>query len=345
MSLQELLAVKIVREKHRPTIIPDTHEPDIAMPSSMDRQFHFNFNYIYVRFDGYLNGTQELSPQQILWSGPPTPRSNDQYPVVPTTIEQQVYSFELSYDVSEKFSLSIYLPYIHQSTEHISIVPGFSDFTIVSDGLGDIAAGLSWLAYHGESVSLLVGADLSFPTGSINEKGSTPRSATMETQLPYTMQLGSGTVDFSPAIAFVGWSDAWLWGVGADATIRLGENDRGYSLGNVYELQGWARYTASDWIQPSFRLTTIFWDKIHGEDTELLAPALPTNPYPAPVTNPNAFGGTKLLALPGLRLSYPKGWLKGQYINIEGGVPIYQYLNGPQPKEEWRISASISLNF
>ncbi len=345
MSLQELLAVKIVRQQQDQRTTTEATESNVPVTSPLDRKFHFNFDYIYVKFDGYLNGSQELTPQQVLWAGPPNPRPNDQYPVVPTTIEQQVLSFELSYDISDDVSVSLYIPYIHQSTEHISIVPGFSDFNITSQGLGDISTGVSWQAITSDSGTLLVAGDLSYPTGSINEQGRTPRSATMDTQLPYTMQLGSGTVDFTPAIAYVGWNDSWLWGVGADATIRFGENYRGYRLGNIYEVEGWVRYVESSWVQPSFRLTTIFWDQIHGQDSELLAPALPTNPYPAPVTNPNAFGGTKILALPGIRLSYPKGWFRGQYIEVEGGVPVYQYLNGPQPKEDWRINVSLTLNF
>ncbi len=347
MSLQDLLEVKIVRQQttERGAGQDTAGEPYFAELGEAN-SFHLNISYIYVRFDGYLNGDQSLSPQQVLWQTfPVPPRPPDTYPIVPTVIEQQAVTFDITYDLTEELSFSLQFPYIYQSTEHISAVPGFSDFTISSEGLGDISAGVSWQAWSNEGNTLLLGADISFPTGAINEQGRTPRSATMDSQLPYTMQLGSGTFDYTPAIAYVGWSEQWMWGVGAEATLRTGRNYRGYRLGNVYEVNAWVRFIESEWIQPSFRLSTQFWDKILGDDSALLITGLPNNPYPAPVTDPNAFGGTKMLALPGIRLSYPEGVWRGQFLEIEGGVPVYQYLNGPQPKEDWRISVSLSLNF
>jgi len=347
MSLQDLLAVKIVRKQSTERI--DGHPlegEEYIVEVGEATSFHFSIDYIYVRFDGYLNGDQSLSPQQVLWSSfPAPPRPPDTYPIVPTVIEQQAVNFDVAYDVTDEISLSLQFPYIHQTTHHISAVPGFSNFAISSEGLGDISAGVSWQVWSDEGNTILIGADISFPTGAINETGRTPRSATMDTQLPYTMQLGSGTFDYTPAVAYVGWTDDWMWGAGAEATLRTGRNYRGYRLGNVYEVNAWVRYIQSEWVQPSFRVSTRFWDKIHGDDAALLIPALPNNPYPAPVTDPNAFGGTKILALPGIRLSYPEGDWRGQFLEIEGGVPVYQYLNGPQPKEDWRISVSLSLNF
>ena len=86
------------------------------------------------------------------------------------------------------------------------------------------------------------------------------------------------------------------------------------------------------------------WDDISGKD-----PALPYNPdtdrYPAAVVKPDNFGGTKLLALVGLRLKDPRGRLENTFLELEAGAPFYQDLNGPQPSEDWRFSASFVLSF
>lgn len=347
MSLQDLLATKIVTDHKasQPTELAAVEE-GVPIEKAVQSRWHFSVDYIFVKFDDYLIGSERLEANQILWSTfPVPPRPQYTYPIVPTVIEQQAVTFDIAYDVTDDISLSLHIPYIMQSTKHISAIPSFNEFTIHSDGLGDLAAGISWLAWVENGNSILISGDVSFPTGAINKTGLTPRGAPSNSILPYTMQLGSGTFDFTPGVAYVGWSENWIWGVGGDATIRTGRNYRGYRLGNVYEIDAFVRYVESDWVQPSFRLTTRFWDNIHGEDSALLVPALPNNPYPAPVTDPNTFGGTKILALPGLRFSYPDGWGKGQYLEVEGGVPVYQYLNGPQPAEDWRISVGLSFNF
>ncbi|MDG1243009.1 MAG: hypothetical protein P8P52_10690, partial [Opitutae bacterium] len=69
------------------------------------------------------------------------------------------------------------------------------------------------------------------------------------------------------------------------------------------------------------------------------------NPYPAAVVKPDNFGGTKLLALVGLRLKDPRGRLENTFLEFEAGTPFYQDLNGPQPAEDWRFSASLVLSF
>ncbi len=68
-------------------------------------------------------------------------------------------------------------------------------------------------------------------------------------------------------------------------------------------------------------------------------------PGAVPVTTPSYFGGEKLIALPGAKITFQKGVLKGSSIDVEGGVPVYQSLNGPLPSEEWRFSFGLNFNF
>ena len=186
---------------------------------------------------------------------------------------------------------------------------------------------------------------LSLPTGSIDEKGRTPKDANVDTQLPYTMQLGSGTYDIKPSIVYSGVAGDWTYGANLNLTLRTGKNDRDYRLGNVYQAGIWTRYALTDWIQPSFRIDGVIWDEISGEDEDLLKADLPVSPYPAAVVQPKYFGGTKCSALVGLRLKDPRGRLENTFLELEAGAPFYQDLNGPQPSEDWRFSASFVLSF
>ena len=65
------------------------------------------------------------------------------------------------------------------------------------------------------------------PTGSIDEEGDTPRAPGSQ-QLPYTMQLGSGTWDFPLFLSFRKYEARWDWGMDASYTLRTCSNDRDY---------------------------------------------------------------------------------------------------------------------
>ena len=68
-------------------------------------------------------------------------------------------------------------------------------------------------------------------------------------------------------------------------------------------------------------------------------------PYPAAVVKPDNFRRHEVLALVGLRLKDPRGRLENTFLELEAGAPFYQDLNGPQPSEDWRFSASFVLSF
>ena len=344
LSLGDLLNAKIIRS-HSDHAAFKTGGQDSPLGYLDSSRFHFSTNYINVKFEGYMDGTKDLSTEDVLWSGILADRTDKNFPVVPTVIHQEAIQFKGAYDLSEQFILSLSIPYIRQETEHISSVPNFDDFTIVSEGLGDIEVAVSWLHQLSQSSNLLINLGLSLPTGSIDEVGRTPKDANVDTQLPYTMQLGSGTYDIKPSINYSAIAGNWTYGANINLTLRTGKNDRDYRLGNVYQAGIWSRYALTDWLEPSIRIDGIIWDKISGEDMDLRKEGLPINPYPAAVVKPDNFGGTKLLALVGLRLKDPRGRLENTFLEFEAGTPFYQKLNGPQPSEDWRFSASLVLSF
>ena len=313
-----------------------------------DERMHFGYQYVRVKFEGYLDGTDSLSNGELL--GPP---SNNIFPVLPTEIVQEAHVFEFSYDVLDKTSISLLVPYLKQSTEHISTVPTYESFDITSDGLGDIALAVSRRVWNSSKHSLLGNLGISFPTGSIDEEGDTPRDTGPPVeQLPYTMQLGSGTYDIMLSLSYTGgghklnsanWLGPMRWGASAWGKIRTGKNSRDYRLGNYFIISTWLKVNPLEWVEPSVKTSAHLWGSIKGEDTEItLGPGV----YPAPVTDPDNFGGEKVLLLAGLNFTWPKGFMEGvveeifknQHFEFEFGVPVYQSLNGPQPEEDWRLS-------
>ena len=137
---------------------------------------------------GLRDGTGPVDNVDLL--GPP---NNTTYPILQTKIVQEVHLFRTAYDVNQRLSATVVLPFIQQLTDHVSLVPGYKDFTITSKGIGDMSLSLSGLVHQGARDSVTTNGGISVPTGSITEKGNTP--AGPGSQLPYTMQLGSGTWD------------------------------------------------------------------------------------------------------------------------------------------------------
>jgi len=63
-------------------------------------------------------------------------------------------------------------------------------------------------------------------------------------------------------------------------------------------------------------------------------------PYPAGITNPNYYGGK----LVNLSLGSEIG-SKNKALIVQLIIPIYQYVNGVQPKEVMSINASWKITF
>jgi hypothetical protein len=315
MSLQELFNQSIYdTEKQQIQISPWT----------------LNYQYKTAKFEGYLDGSKSLSFNDV--KGPPSNGSGKTFPVVPTTITQTAHIYSVGYQFNEQWQGHLSVPYIKQSTDHLSLVPGYSTFTINTDGIGDIVMSASY-ALNSESWLLSLG--LSLPSGSIDEQGDTPRGPGNQ-QVPYTMQLGSGTYDFPVELSYQN-SSAPNLSLKASATIRTGTNDRDYRLGNNYSLSGRYKVDLSSRLQSYVGLAGQYSDSIHGQDDSLLA-GDPATLYPASITNPDLYGGKKISASLGLLWKITEGY----QLNMELSKPIYQNLNGPQPKEKWRSSFYIS---
>ena len=110
-------------------------------------------------------------------------------------------------------------------------------FQTNSQGLGDIPVKANYVFHRLDndwgSHEIIGTLGLSFPTGSINEKDVLPTSAGVAVQLPYPMQLGSGTYDPMLGFTYLGVSPgAWSWGAQVSSILRLHDNDNDYRLGH-----------------------------------------------------------------------------------------------------------------
>jgi hypothetical protein len=303
---------------------------DLTLPWSLTYQFKS------VEFEGYLDGTKTLSFDDVLWNGPSEPRTTKNFPVLPTLITQKAQIFSLGYQFSPHWHGRISVPYIQQSTDHLSIVRNYESFTLKSNGVGDtsILASYKWFASDANQGFWRFSFGVSLPTGSIDVTGDTPREPGKQ-PLPYTMQLGSGTYDWPLEFSYQN-GGVYDFNIDASVNIRTGTNDRNYRLGNNYSLNGGYRMELSSTTKTFASLSFKYSQPIYGQDDSLLVNSL--FPYPAGITNPDLYGGKKINVRLGLLWKLSPDFL----FSIEIGKPVYQKLNGPQPKEKWQSAISIS---
>lgn len=321
LSLQELLSMSTKEDT-------DNQE---------NSNWTFGITYTGREYEGYNRGSNKLSNQQVQFIPGQTARTNQNYPILPTEIIQQASIFSLTYEFSPGCHLAVDLPFIKQSTDHISVVPGYDHFNITTQGLGDIGVSFRDLLFKQSHHSLQYSIGLSLPTGSIDEKGDTPRAAG-DQQLPYTMQLGSGTWDIPWGFYYQNNQSSWSWGVNLHGKWRTNNNDRHYRLGHHSSLSFWAQAELHHKFQPLVRLTMEQAGSIRGRDDEITVPG--AYPYPANITAPNNYGGKKVKLGLGTNIHLSDN----HHLLAEFSVPLYQHLNGIQIRERANLNLQWKVN-
>lgn len=305
--------------------------PDAAPPTGIvggmnpkAGNFMPSLTYMHMRMAGNRDGTDSLSTAEVL----------AQFPVAPLNMDVDMLMAGLMYGVTDDISVMAMVPYVWKSMDHVT--GGGVDFTTKSEGVGDIRIIGGYDVYKTEKVSLELSAGISLPTGSTDERDATPAGPNQI--LPYPMQIGSGTYDFLPGVTYTGREGDWSWGAQAGATIRIGENDEDYSLGNSYNLSIWGARRWSDWVSSSVRLAGDVIEDIDGADPRL-------NPAVVPTARPDLRAGEFLSLGLGLNFMIPHGPAMGTRIGLEGVIPLIQDLDGPQLERDYMVMIRLSKMF
>ena len=328
----------------------DSHAPIGIMGDHMHNKGEWMLSYRYMRMDmeGNRNGTSNISPEEIATTvpnrffgtlgQPPTLR------VIPTDMTTDMHMLGAMYAPTNNLTLMLMGNYIDREMSHVTFQGGvgttrLGKFTTRAKGWGDTKiAGLIRL-FKDETHDLHFNAGLSLPTGSIGKSDNvlTPMNARPRLRLPYAMQLGSGTYDLLPSLTYSGHHNKFGWGGQYMGTFRIGENSADYTLGNKNQLTIWGSYLIQPTISTSARITGETESKIDGIDSQILAPVQ--------TADPDNYGGERISASLGLNTIIPNGPLKGHRFSIEGTVPLYQDLNGPQLKRNHAITIGWSKAF
>ena len=303
---------------------PDSHAPIGVSGDHLMREGEFMLSYRYMSMDmeGNRTGTDRVD----------TPLPG--FMVSPLSMDMEMHMIGAMYAVSDKLTLMAMVPYTSISMDHRINMNGV-EFATDASGIGDVKLAATYGLFAKPGSDFLFNFAVSAPTGSIDETDDIPVMA--DAHLPYPMQLGSGTWDFTPGLTYVQTYDSWSWGAQGLYTFRTGENDNGYTLGDRYDVTSWAAKQVASSTSISFRLKLSDWDNIDGSDAKLLpGPTVPTK-------NTDLRAGTRVDALVGINFVPPS--FNSLRLAAEVGVPVYQKLDGPQLETDMVLTLGAQYTF
>lgn len=329
---------------------PDAQAPVGVMGDHIHHPGSWTISYKYMRMtmEGNRDGTDELSPEEIVTTvsnrffgttGQPSTLR-----IVPTDMYMDMHMIGGMYVPADWLSLMVMGMYVSKSMDHVTFQGGsgttrLGEFTTKSNGIGDTKVSATAQVYQQGRHKVLLNFGVSLPTGSIDETDDilTPTGGTPTVRLPYAMQIGSGTYDLLPGVTYTGGVDDFGWGAQYGATLRLGDNDEDYSLGNGHRITAWGSYRFAPWVSGSLRLAAETLDAIDGIDDNIIGPVQ--------TADPDNYGGERIDLGIGLNFVGTEGSLQGQRFGVEATVPLYQDLNGPQMETDWTITARVGFTF
>lgn len=315
---------------------PDGHAPMGVMFDHMHRAGEWMVGYRYEFMEMDHDG-HSAAPHGVMHSarhgahdiegeagqGAPAPHGHDH--------TMQMHMLDVMYAPSDFVTLMLMVPFMVNEMDHHD--PS-GQFSTESSGLGDISFTPLIRVFNErrQRVHLITG--LSIPTGDTTDRDVYHNGPSRH---PYHLRLGSGTFDLLPGVTYLGQSDDWSWGVQGVATIRLGENDEEYTLGDRYLLTAWGARRLNDFASVSLRLAGQVWEDIQGAD--------PTLDVSNPMNAPHEQSGRRLDVALGINLYAPSGALKGHRIGLEVGLPIAHSEDAGVHETQWYFTAGWQYAF
>ena len=151
------------------------------------------------------------------------------------------------------------------------------------------------------------------------------------------MQLGSGSL--SILLGFTGLFQSKKISAGFQPLLNVSTNtnSRGYSYGNLFNINYWLSYKLSKIISLSYRQQNIINSKINGIDEDL-------DSWDISLNNTNNSSYEIIQSFFGLNTSILKGVFKNFRFSVEYAVPLYQNYDGIQMGLDGKFIAGIQFS-
>jgi len=135
----------------------------------------------------------------------------------------------------------------------------------------------------------------------------------------------------------------WFWGGQARGKIRLNDNHATYRFGDEYALTAWGAFELTKWVSMSLRTEWTHNMNIRGREGN--GRLDPNAPPTVPTKDPGRQARMRLDLLAGVNFLIPGGPMSGIRLALEGGLPVYEYLDGPALETDWLMTAGLQYTF
>ena len=324
---------------------PDHHQRSDAYASIgiMGDHLHhkdswmISLRHMYMSMDGNQMGTREIANDAIYNS----------YMAAPQNMSMQMYMLGIMYAPLDNLTISLMLPYLknNMSMQMKMTMPDnmgmggnmpmttYTDYETQSSGVGDLKLSVLYGLWSDQNTSFHLNMGISIPQGNIKNTDRTPMSEQMK--LPYTMQLGSGSLDILVGATFKQSFKKSSVGIQPMATIRTNKNEEGYQFGNLYKVNGWYAYGLNNWLSLNLRTEFTLQEKLIGVDAEL-------NKMMAPQSDNANYGYEQINTYIGFNFSFVNSSiLKNMRAGFEVGSPLYRNVSGIQMNDLFTVNSGV----
>lgn len=303
---------------------PDGHAPISLMGDHVHHKGEFMLSYRYMTMNmrKLRQGTDDVS----------TANAHANYMVAPLDMTMNMHMLGAMYAPTNKITLMLMANYL-ENDMNLQMRNG-NQFSTNTSGLGDVSVNALYSIFNKNRKALHAQLGVSIPTGSIEEKNVLPVSMGNAVQLPYPMQLGTGSFGANLGLTYLGQCDTFSWGHQLTGMINVNDNDQDYKFGNRYKFNNWVTGKAGDNLSISVRIEGLVVDEISGQSALL-------NPMMVTTADTANSGGTFINSGFGLNYLVINGGLKGLRLATEISTPLYQDLNGIQLKQNYNLTFGL----
>lgn len=300
------------------------------------REWMLSYRYMSMSMEGTQSGSTPINASSVFAQN---------YFMSPVSMRMDMHMLMAMYGLSDRITLMAMGSYNRNTmsmqmyaTNHVHGSTGEADSLhhMQSNGIGDLKlyTYYSILKTPGQQLSAILG--ISLPTGSIKIPGEVSDPYYGHSRLPYAMQLGSGTTELLPALAWFKQGMRFGFAAQSQAVIRLKENVFHYQLGNELLSNIWGSYKLTRFASLSARVQSHVQGSIRGIDSHIYV-------YNEPAANPVNSGGQRISGFAGLQLNWPGHSLFG--LHLEYGLPLYESFTGIQMKSSGTLNAALTASF
>jgi len=322
------------------------NRPDALGPAHLSGDFtlrpwelNVGVKFLNQRMEGQGVGSDSLTVDQVLAS----------FAIAPTELVTQGAEVDLVLGVTDHLSVSARGVFAAKTMNQWTQDPDNPSTVWITEtktsGLQDVRLSALYSFFDQGAIRAHVQGGISVPVGGTDATDQVldpgnPGGGIVEVQLPYQQQLGSGTFDALPGFTLTIQNPVASLGVHGQAVIRMGENDRGWSLGDVYRGTVWGAYKASDHVSVFAGGRFSQWGNVEGFDQALTT----ADVYDSPAYNSLQEGWAAEIPV-GMNILMPEGRFQGHRLALEVVFPVHQSLDWVQFRQDWGLVVGWKKSF